>query len=95
MNKFRRLQQLLEKISDIYSEPSTFHHPTFSSYLYKAQIRRSVAYCSHIWRASAATTLSILDATQRRAIRLIGKPVLTCYLQPLCYRRAVGDLPLF
>nr|CAH7740510.1 unnamed protein product [Callosobruchus chinensis] len=33
--------------------------PTFS---YKAQIRPSLEYCSHIWGASAPTTLSILDA---------------------------------
>nr|CAH7747933.1 unnamed protein product [Callosobruchus chinensis] len=41
--------------------------------LYKAQIRPSLEYCSHIWGAAAPTTLSILDAVQRRAIRLIGK----------------------
>nr|CAH7766812.1 unnamed protein product [Callosobruchus chinensis] len=32
---------------------------------------------------------------QRRAIRLIGDPALTCHLQPLSHRRAVGDLSLF
>nr|CAH7719687.1 unnamed protein product [Callosobruchus chinensis] len=51
--------------------------------LYKAQIRPSLEYCSHIWGAAAPTTLSILDAVQRRAIRLIGDPALTCHLQPL------------
>nr|CAH7714072.1 unnamed protein product [Callosobruchus chinensis] len=45
--------------------------------LYKAQIRRSLEYCSHISGAAAPTTLSILDAVQRRAIRLIGDPALT------------------
>nr|CAH7767152.1 unnamed protein product [Callosobruchus chinensis] len=63
--------------------------------LYKAQIRPSLEYCSHIWGAAAPTTLSILDAVQRRAIRLIGDPALTCDLQPLSHRRAVGDLSLF
>nr|CAH7762465.1 unnamed protein product [Callosobruchus chinensis] len=64
--------------------------------LYKAQIRPSLEYCSHIWGAAAPTTLSILDAVQRRAIRLIGDPALTCYLQPLSHRRrAVGDFSLF
>nr|CAH7715221.1 unnamed protein product [Callosobruchus chinensis] len=29
------------------------------------------------------------------AIRLIGDPALTCHLQPLSHRRAVGDLSLF
>nr|CAH7743472.1 unnamed protein product [Callosobruchus chinensis] len=60
--------------------------------LYKAQIRPSLEYCSHIWEAAAPTTLYVLDAVQRRAIRLIGDPALTCHLQPLSHRRAVGDL---
>nr|CAH7741297.1 unnamed protein product [Callosobruchus chinensis] len=63
--------------------------------LYKAQIRPSLEHCSHIWGAAAPTTLSILDAVQRRAIRLIGDPALICHLQPLSHRRAVGDLSLF
>nr|CAH7739030.1 unnamed protein product [Callosobruchus chinensis] len=57
---------------------------------YKAQIRPS-----HIWGAATPTTLSILDAVQRRAIRLIGEPALTCHLQPLFHWRAVRDLSLF
>nr|CAH7739180.1 unnamed protein product [Callosobruchus chinensis] len=32
---------------------------------------------------------------QRRAIRLIDDPAVTCHLQPLSHRRAVGDLSLF
>nr|CAH7727721.1 unnamed protein product [Callosobruchus chinensis] len=58
--------------------------------LYKAQIRPSLEYCSHIWGAAAPTTLSILDAVQRRAIPLIGDPALTCHLQPLAHRSALG-----
>nr|CAH7769959.1 unnamed protein product [Callosobruchus chinensis] len=49
--------------------------------LYKTQLRPSLKYCSHIWGAAARTTLSILDAVQRRAIRLNGDPALTCHLQ--------------
>nr|CAH7758544.1 unnamed protein product [Callosobruchus chinensis] len=60
--------------------------------LYKAQVRPNLEYCSHICRAAAPPTLSILDAIQRKAIRLIGDPALTCHLQPLSHRRAVGDL---
>nr|CAH7724479.1 unnamed protein product [Callosobruchus chinensis] len=86
MNTFRRLQQLLGKSSDIYSDSSNLLT------LYKAQIGPSLDYCSHIWGAAAPTTLSILDAVQRRAIGLFGDPALTCYLQPLS---AVGDLSLF
>nr|CAH7739993.1 unnamed protein product [Callosobruchus chinensis] len=63
--------------------------------VYKAQIRPSLEYCSHIWGAATPTTLSILDAVQKRAIRLICDPALTCHLQPLSRRRAVGDLSLF
>nr|CAH7712719.1 unnamed protein product [Callosobruchus chinensis] len=40
--------------------------------LYKAPIRPNMEYCSLILGAGAPTTLSILDAVQRRAIRLIG-----------------------
>nr|CAH7764258.1 unnamed protein product [Callosobruchus chinensis] len=56
--------------------------------LYKVQIRPSLEYCSHIWGAAAPTTKSNYDAVQRRAIRLIGDPALTCYLQPLSHRHA-------
>nr|CAH7762908.1 unnamed protein product [Callosobruchus chinensis] len=62
--------------------------------LFKAQIRPSLEYCSHIWGAAAAITFSILDTVQRRAIRLIGDPALTCHLQSLSHRREVGDLSL-
>nr|CAH7718326.1 unnamed protein product [Callosobruchus chinensis] len=57
--------------------------------LYKAQIRPSLEYCSHIWGAAAPTTLSILDAVQSRAIRLIGDPASTCHLRPFSHRRGV------
>nr|CAH7746984.1 unnamed protein product [Callosobruchus chinensis] len=39
--------------------------------------------------------MSILDAVQRKAIRLISDPALTSHLQLLPHRRAVGDLSLF
>nr|CAH7723091.1 unnamed protein product [Callosobruchus chinensis] len=65
------------------------------SHAIKAQIRPSLEYCSHIWGAAALTTLAILDAVQRRAIRLIGDPDLTFHLQPLSHRRAIGDLSHF
>nr|CAH7719670.1 unnamed protein product [Callosobruchus chinensis] len=55
--------------------------------LQKAKIRPSLKYCSHIWKAAAPTTLSILDAVQRRAVRLIGDLALTCHLQPLSHQR--------
>nr|CAH7719610.1 unnamed protein product [Callosobruchus chinensis] len=77
------------------TENMKYFSPSNLLTLYKAQIRPSLEYCSHIWGAAAPTTLSILDAVQRRAIRLIGDPALTCHLQPLSHRRAVGDLSLF
>nr|CAH7719712.1 unnamed protein product [Callosobruchus chinensis] len=58
-------------------------------------MRPSLEYCSHIWGAAGPTTLSILDAVQRRAIRLIGDPALTCNLQPFNHMHVVGDLSLF
>ncbi|CAH2004669.1 unnamed protein product [Acanthoscelides obtectus] len=59
--------------------------------LYKVQIRPSLEYCSHIWGAAAPTTLSMLDAVQRRAVRLIDDSSLTDSLGTLSHRRAVGD----
>ncbi|CAH2014869.1 unnamed protein product, partial [Acanthoscelides obtectus] len=63
--------------------------------LYKAQIRPSLEYCSHVWGAAALTTLSMLDAVQRRVIRLIDDSSLTDSLGTLSHRPAVGDLALF
>nr|CAH7728195.1 unnamed protein product [Callosobruchus chinensis] len=67
--------------------PRKYFSPSNLLTLYKAQIRPSLEYCSHIWGAAAPTTLSILDAVQRRAIQLIGGPALTCRLQPLSHGR--------
>nr|CAH7749201.1 unnamed protein product [Callosobruchus chinensis] len=39
--------------------------------------------------------MSVLNAVQRRAIRLIGDPASTCRLQPLAHLRTDGDLSLF
>nr|CAH7727533.1 unnamed protein product [Callosobruchus chinensis] len=58
MNTFSRLQQLLGKTL-ISIRARKYFSP---SNLYKAQIRPSLEYCSHIWRAAASTILSILDA---------------------------------
>nr|CAH7754205.1 unnamed protein product [Callosobruchus chinensis] len=88
MNTFRQLQQLLFRARKYFS-------PSNLLTLFKARIRPLLEYCSHIWGAAATTTLSTLDAVQRRAIRLIGDPALTCHLQPLSHRRAAGDLSLF
>nr|CAH7725910.1 unnamed protein product [Callosobruchus chinensis] len=51
-----------------------YFSPSYFLTLYKAQIRPSLEHCSHI--TAAPTTLSILDAVQRRAIRLIAAAVL-------------------
>nr|CAH7716379.1 unnamed protein product [Callosobruchus chinensis] len=58
-------------------------------------MRPSLECCSHSWGAAAPTTLYVLDAVQRRAIRHISDPALTCHLQSLSHRRAVDDLSLF
>nr|CAH7727215.1 unnamed protein product [Callosobruchus chinensis] len=39
--------------------------------LYKAKKRPGLEYCSHVSRASVPTTVSILDAVQQSAVRLI------------------------
>nr|CAH7749148.1 unnamed protein product [Callosobruchus chinensis] len=95
MNTFRRLQQLLGKKLGYLFRARKYFSPSNLFTLYKAQIRPSLEYWSHIWGAASPTTLSIFDAVQRREIRLIGDPALTCHLQPLSHRRTVGDLSLF
>nr|CAH7736986.1 unnamed protein product [Callosobruchus chinensis] len=94
MNRFRRCNSCWEKLGYLFRARKYFS-PSNLLTLHKAQIRPSLEYCSHIWGAAALITLSILDAVQKSAIRLIGDPALTCHLQPLSQRRAVGDLSLF
>nr|CAH7733663.1 unnamed protein product [Callosobruchus chinensis] len=86
---FCRLQQLLGKKLGYLFRARKYFSPSNLLTLYKAQIRPSLEYCSHIWGAAAPTTLSILVAVQRRAIRLIGDPASTCHLQMLSHRRGV------
>ncbi|CAH1993680.1 unnamed protein product [Acanthoscelides obtectus] len=57
--------------------------------LYKAQIMPSLEYCSNVWGSAAPTTLSMLDAVQMRAVRLIDDSSLTDSLGTLSHRRAV------
>ncbi len=63
--------------------------------LYKAQIRPTMEYCSHIWSAAPKHTLMLLNTVQKRAIKLINDPALTRNLDGLEHRRSVGDLSLF
>lgn len=69
--------------------------PTQLLLLYKAQIRPTLEYCSHVWGGASSTSLSLLDRVQRKAIRLIADPDLTSNLQSLAHRRAVASLSLF
>nr|CAH7737992.1 unnamed protein product [Callosobruchus chinensis] len=77
------------------AEIMNYFSPSNLLTLSKAQIRPSLEYCLHIWRAAAPTTLSILDAVQRGAIRLIGDSASTWHLHRLSHRRAIGDLSVF
>ena len=63
--------------------------------LYKAQVRPTIEYCSHIWSSAPKHTLALLESIQKRAIRLVGDERLTETLQPLEHRRLVRDLSLF
>nr|CAH7760198.1 unnamed protein product [Callosobruchus chinensis] len=86
----KRFYGMKSSLAHCWEKARKYFSPPNLLTLYKAQIRPSLEYCSHIWGAAAPTTLSILDAVQRRAIRLIGDPALTCHLQPLSHRHAVG-----
>nr|CAH7731962.1 unnamed protein product [Callosobruchus chinensis] len=89
-----RSQHYRKKLGYLFRARKYFSPSNFLT-LYKAQIRPSLEYCSHIWGAVTPTTFSIFDAVQRRAIRLNGDTALTCHLQPLSHKRAVGDISLF
>ena len=63
--------------------------------LYKAQIRPTMEYCSHVWGNAPKHTLRLLDSIQKRAIRLIGDPELSKTLDTLDNSRRVGELSLY
>ena len=63
--------------------------------LYKAQIRPTLEYCSHVWGSAPKHTLALLDTIQKRAVRLVGNESLTGSLHSLEHRRKVGDLTLY
>nr|CAI5838132.1 unnamed protein product [Callosobruchus analis] len=62
---------------------------------YKAQIRPSLEYCSHVWGCAPKHSLKLLDSIQNRAVKLIDTDNLTKDLQSLDHRRRVAGLSLF
>ena len=60
--------------------------------LYKAQIRPCLEYCFHLWRRASKYSLALLDAIQKRAVRLIDASMLTDFLDSLAHRRNVSVL---
>nr|CAI5868241.1 unnamed protein product [Callosobruchus analis] len=63
--------------------------------LYKAQIRPSLEYCSHVWGCAPKHSLKLLDSIQNRAVKLIDTDNLTKDLHSLQHRRRVAGLSLF
>nr|CAH7752224.1 unnamed protein product [Callosobruchus chinensis] len=67
--RWRKLRQEYGRLNEVQGALTSVWHqrvrPSNLLTLYSAQIRPSLEYCS-------PTALSILDAVQRRAIRLIG-----------------------
>ncbi|VEN44602.1 unnamed protein product, partial [Callosobruchus maculatus] len=57
--------------------------------LYKAQIRPSLEYCSHVWGCAPKHSLKLLDTVQKRAVRLIDTPNLTKDPHSLEHRRRI------
>ena len=72
--------------------------PTQRAIVYKAMVRSKMEYASSAWFGATPTSLSRLDAVQRRAIRIIDLPekdLISHQIQPLGTRRAVGAITLF
>nr|CAI5845523.1 unnamed protein product [Callosobruchus analis] len=63
--------------------------------LYRAQIRPSLEYCSHVWGCAPKHSLKLLDSIQNRAVKLIDTDNLTKDLHSLEHRRRVAGLSLF
>nr|CAI5842262.1 unnamed protein product [Callosobruchus analis] len=57
--------------------------------LYKAQIRPSLGYCSHVWGCAPKHSLKLLDSIQYRAVKLIDTDNLTKDLHSLEHRRRI------
>ena len=72
-----------------------YFSPSLLLTVYKAKIRPSLEYCSHVWGGSPKSSLHLLDRVQSKAIRLINNPILTNSLQSLPHRRLVADLSIF
>lgn len=72
-----------------------FFTPEQRLLLYKAQIRSCAEYCSHLWDGSAKYLLDALDSLQRRAVRIIGDPMVSKFLEPLQLRRDIAALSVF
>ena len=68
-------------------------HPQSTSYI--VQIRPSLEYGSHLWRGASKHSLVTLDATQKRAIKLIGDPALIDSLDSLARRGTISALSLY
>nr|CAI5839152.1 unnamed protein product [Callosobruchus analis] len=62
---------------------------------YKAHIRPSLEYCSHLWGYAPKRSLKLLISIQRRAVKLVDASNLTKDLHRLENRRRVATLFLF
>lgn len=83
-----------QKLGSLFRAKNLYSSPQLAQ-IYKAQIRPTVEYCSHIWRTAPAHTLNLLDSIERRAMKLVNDPTLLHPSQTLEHRRNVGDLCLF
>jgi len=76
---------------------SPYLSPEQRATIYKCMVRSSMEYASTVWMGASATSLSSLDAIQRRATKIIDMPqdsLDSIQIQPLEQRRNVGALSL-
>ena len=72
-------------------------NPEQRATIYKSMVRSRMEYASTVWMGAPSTSLALLDAIQKRALKIINLPKETLagkQIQPLEQRRQVGALTL-
>ena len=87
--------KLASKKLGVINRARRYFTPKHRLALYRAQVRPHMEYCSHLWAGAPQYQLEPFDRIQRRAIRIIGDPMICERLDTLALRRDVSSLCLY